>query len=286
MEKESTELRLVAVLPKDARMKIPNEQLRSLMQKCSVKELSQRFGVDENTVYSYLNGITSPRLSLLLQIATEGEIEDLFSSSPVKFGDGGNSASAILPTRLNPKIAYLVGALRDGTLSTSGKYEVCYYQKETRWLEYLEKLLMEAFKPSNKFRLVVRERHTPKLTISNRPIFEYFRNVFEIPVGKKIGWGTPKVILRAPLDIQIQYVRGYFDADGVSGKEHTGFCQANLQSLLDIKSILKKLGIECRPKIEERKTKKGKDFYYLYIKKCHHKAFFEKVGSSNPSKAR
>ena len=107
--------------------------------------------------------------------------------------------------------------------------------------------------------------------------------MFDIPVGKKINWTTPKVILKSPIEIQRYYIRGFFDSDGVCG-QNIGFCQANFQCLNEIRQMLAKFGIECRPKIEHRKTLNNLDFYYLYIKEKFKNDFFNKIGSSNISK--
>ena len=266
-EEPKTEIK-VPELPEDMRLEVPEDKLSEI-------ELSE---TEKRNSYHYRSG----KRAIPLKALDKKAIQKLLSISKARFGNGGNAASAKFPTYLNPKIAYLVGALRDGTINNYGKYEVCYVQKDIRWLQILKKLIEEVFDPSSKPRLIVREGNTPKITMSNRVIFEFFRIVFEVKPGYKIDWGTPKVIKNAPLELQKFYVRGYFDADGVSGI-NIGFCQANLESLLFIRKLLKKLGIETR-KIESRKTSKGNDFYYLYIRTKDQIKFFTLIGSSNPSK--
>jgi hypothetical protein len=259
-------------LPSDMRLEVPQDGLSEI-------DISEASG---KCAYFYRTG----RRSIPIRALDRSTLKRLLEISRVKFGNGGNAASAKFPLRLNSEIAYLVGALRDGTISHYyGKYEVSYVQKDVRWLRFLKRLIETIFEPSNRPRIIVRTGYTPKLTFSNRVVFEYFKRVFDVKPGRKVDWNTPQRIKGAPLELQKSYVRGYFDADGVSGI-NVGFCQANLETLLFIKGVLNKLGIRCRDKIETRKTSKGNDFYYLYVRTADIEKFFMLIGSSNPSKTR
>ena len=86
----------------------------------------------------YMNGRRNPPLGFikdLQMIAKEHnlniKLKRFFGNVKVKFGHGGNAATAQLPTMITPELAYLVGAMRDGTLARSGKYEISYSQKNT-----------------------------------------------------------------------------------------------------------------------------------------------------------
>lgn len=271
--------------PTDLRVILPIGKFKRIIKTNSIdiKKISESQGISTKVVYHYLNGKRNPKLSFIKKVVDENTVDILLKTNKVKFGDGGNAATCIFPSYLNPKLAYLVGALRDGNINCCGKYELSYTQKNQVWLKRLSKLILKTFNPSNKPRLIIREKNTPKITISNKPICEFLKIVFEIPIGDKEQWATPKIILDCPKEIQKYYIRGYFDADGICGK-HVGFCQINLQSLKEIKKILKKFNISCTNTISARKLKSGKMFYSLYIKKEHWNNFFKIIGSSNPSK--
>lgn len=203
-------------------------------------------------------------------------------SGVFKFGHGGNAASARLPVFITPKLAYLVGAMRDGTLALYGKYEVTYSQSKLEWLRFLKRLITDVFSPSNQPRLAQGNR----VTLSNRPIFEFFHHIFEMPIGDKIHWGTPSIIKKLPFSIQKYYIRGFYDADGLS---ELGFCQANAKPLHGIKLMLEKNGIRCCD-VRMRPSEKGKKhpMYTMLIsrKNGNHLNFVKVIGCSNRSKSK
>jgi len=271
--------------PEDMRIIIPKRKLKKIIDKraINVKEMAKINGSGSKSIYHYLNGKRNPTLSFIKKVVDDKLLHKLLKTNRVKFGHGGNAATAIFPSQLTPKLAYLIGALRDGTINFNGKYELCYVQKNIQWLKILSRLILQIFHPSNKPRIIVRKGYTPKMTVNNRVICEFLKIVFNIPIGRKEEWGTPDIILKSPKEIQRYYVRGYFDADGICGK-HIGFCQVNLQSLKDLRHILKKFNIKCTNTISSRKLKSGKIFYSLYIQKKYWNSFFKKIGSSYPSK--
>ncbi|MFA5382766.1 MAG: LAGLIDADG family homing endonuclease [Candidatus Micrarchaeia archaeon] len=259
----------------------PND-MRVILSKSEIitKGIKKIQGVSS---YHYLTGKRSPPISFIKEIVDSNVLNNLLITNKVKFGHGGNAANALLPSHLNPKLAYLVGALRDGNINSCGKYELSYIQKNIKWLNFISELIVQVFNPSNKPKIIIRDKNTPKVIISNKPICEFFKIVFEVPIGKKEEWSTPNIILKSSKEIQKYYIKGYFDADGICGK-HLGFCQLNFQSLKDLKTMLKKFNINCTNTISVRKLKSGKKFYSLYIKKEHWNDFFMKIGSSNSSK--
>ena len=81
----------------------------------------------------YMNGLRNPQMSFLkyLQMLSKElnlnpNFEKSFSRLKIRFGHGGNAASAELPAYLSPELVYLVGAMRDGTLARSGKSKSIY----------------------------------------------------------------------------------------------------------------------------------------------------------------
>lgn len=205
------------------------------------------------------------------------DLQQILQDARIKFGEGGNAASAQLPATLSPQLAYLVGAMRDGTLARSGKYEISISQRQNDWLRILKEIIMDLFHPSNEPAI-----RNHRVTLSNRPIFEYLHRVFEIPIGDKNNWGTPTIMQQAPLNLQKYYVRGFYDADGLS--HHLGLCQVNKEAILFAKEALEKLGI----KTGKLSVRKGKNhpLYWFHTARSSHQQFIAIIGSLNPSKQR
>lgn len=283
-------------LPDDLRVEVGVElkqiwsKIKSQVDYGQLAEIKKQFGrgiyKNVENFNLYLNQKRNPPLLLVRRInklsnSLKFPIISL-KGKRIKSGMGGNAASSILPTELTSKLAYLVGALRDGTLARHGKYEISYSQKNTEWLDLLSKLIVQVFQPSNKPRLVCRENRTAKLIISNRPIFEFFHNLFEAPIGNKINWSTPTLIKKSNSEIKRYYMRGFYDADGLAHK--LGFCQVNYEAISDIKKMLELIGIKTTS-ISKREWKgKVNPIYYLSTRKESYEQFIKLIGSSNASK--
>lgn len=257
--------------------------LEKNIKKEKFRDYRNQLNKKHKNLRSYINGRRDPPLKFIRDLLKttrklnlDIDFEKLFSNIRVRFGHGGNAATAKLPIVLTTELAYLVGAMRDGTLARSGKYEVSYSQKNIEWLKIIQDLLIRIFQPSNK--LAIRNN---RVTLSNRPIFEYFHRIFEIPIGKKDLWGTPKIIKLASIEFQRHYIKGFYDADGLSWK--FGFCQTNKDAILFVKDILEKLGIKTG-KLSVMKTKGRKDFYSFGTSRKSRDDFIRLIGSLNPSK--
>lgn len=265
--------------PDDARFIDIQEQLAMIWKTLKTDRKKQLIKKYKNLRF-YINGRRDPPLIFIREIQKITDktfnFEKIFSETRVRFGHGGNAATAKLPTTLTAELAYLVGAMRDGTLSRCGKYEISYSQKNVEWLEIIQNLLIKVFKPSNQ--PVIRN---DRVTLSNRPIFECLHKIFDIPIGKKDLWGTPDIIKKSSLELQRYYIRGFYDADGLSWK--LGFCQANKEAISFVKDTLEKLGIKTG-KLSVRKIKGRKPFYSFNTSTKSHIRFIRLIGSLNPSK--
>ncbi len=285
-------------LPREVRVCNIYSYLAELWEKCKQRQHMNKEHVkiaigkglysNRRVFDQYLNGTRTPTLEFVRLFcdfcrSLRVRVDDARLNTGVfKFGHGGNAASAHLPLFLTPKLAYLVGAMRDGTLARHGKYEVTYSQSNIEWLEFVKNMIIDVFSPSNRPRIAYGNR----TTLSNRPIFEFFHRIFEVPIGEKVRWDTPSIIKKAPFCIQKYYIRGFYDADGLS---ELGFCQANDKPLHDIKTMLEKQGIKCGS-VNKRPLQLGKKYpmYTLLISRRNgnHFRFIKVVGCSNNSKSK
>lgn len=95
-----------------------------------LKRYLKDLNLSKSTKYSYLEGTTIP-LNLALQTFTKKEIDEAFAKI-TEFRSRSNSG-VILPKCLTPELAYLVGALRDGSITFSKRrkdYAITVAQKE------------------------------------------------------------------------------------------------------------------------------------------------------------
>lgn len=288
--KEIQSIHFFEEFPDDARFVNVQEQLGEILttikketEKNEFNYYRQQLNAKYKNLKFYMNGRRDPPLSFIreLEIITRKlnlniKIEKLFNNFDVRFGHGGNAATARLPIIMTTELAYLVGAMRDGTLARSGKYEISYSQKNVEWLKTIKKLLIKTFQPSNEPMI-----RNDRVTLSNRPIFEYLHRIFDIPIGKKDQWETPIIIKNSSLEVQRYYIRGFYDADGLSWQ--LGFCQVNKEAIVFVKETLEKLGIKTG-KLSVRKIKNKKPLYSFNTSRKSHHDFIRLIGSLNPSK--
>jgi len=114
---------------------------------------------------------------------------------------------------------YLVGALRDGSVYKYEKtrnYCIVWYSANKAFLERvicskLKKLGFAKCKP-----YMYKQNHY-RVRIYSKKLYDVMVKTFEHPVnndGRKIPWPTPKIIKEAPLRYQLEYVKGFVDAEG------------------------------------------------------------------------
>ncbi|MBI2075828.1 MAG: hypothetical protein HYT72_01095 [Candidatus Aenigmarchaeota archaeon] len=147
-------------------------------------------------------------------------------------------------TKINPEIAYLLGALRDATADVrKGKnYEIKIAQKETEWLRLLQKL----FKKNFGFRgnITKHVNGTEILRLSGKAIVQNILEISEMKIPQEL-WNTPTIIRKQPPEIQKDYLRGFFDAEGGLPKDpknakqkYLSFSQKNREPLEFLRGVL------------------------------------------------
>ena len=218
-----------------------------------------------------------------------------------------------LPDYINPEIAYLAGALRDGCISKTEtrigtKYYLAFCNTSYEWLDSVLKPLLEKLfdiriaKPKPDSRPTKYQIRTRKHGIVN-----FVARLFEHPIGKQINWNTPSWVMDSPDEIKRWYLRGFFDSEGGCSnviKQQSkypwqstffiGFyCSSNDKEccvLQDVRNLLGEFGIEAKEiKKDLRKVKTGYNtrtncFYFKITSKKDKLDFIRNIGSSNPGK--
>ena len=176
-------------------------------------------------------------------------------------------------------IAYLLGALRDGNLYESKKhnvYRIRIYQKNKTWLKIIDNLFSKVIGEKTIW-LKDPRKDLWYIQIGKKHLYEKIRKIV------KSSYEIPEVIKNSSLNCQVEYVRGFFDAEGgilrIENYEHNkillqeklqdiriNFGQINKESLNFIKMVLEKLSISsgkiCGPYF---KNNNSKPFYQLNI---------------------
>jgi intein-encoded DNA endonuclease-like protein len=110
------------------------------------------------------------------------------------------------------------------------------------------------------------------------------RSVYIVEFSKMLLRGT----VIASLSDKIEYIRGYFDAEGGIARKSTVryylyFAQKNLEDLQRVKSYLEEVGIRCgathcpSARVDPR-------YFRFYIRAISYRDFAEKIGSWHPVK--
>ncbi len=142
--------------------------------------------------------------------------------------------------------AYILGAIRDGSISipSSGKHEVTLAaDSHKKWL--INVIIPKAINifgiPETKIKVYSVWSHKSKMEFFRVKI--YSRKIHEIlsqfySPGNQRMWKTPEAIKSSPLKMQIEYVRGFYDADG-GCRDAKKFLEGKT------KSINCEIGISC-----------------------------------------
>ena len=179
--------------------------------------------------------------------------------------------------KIKPDLAYLVGALRDGSVfyeKSSRNYIAVWYEEDKRWLkESISKRLNKLFgKPG--WLLKYKQKHH-RIRFSSKLVHNMLINEFDFISPQKY-WSTPKIIKHANKDIIKNYIAGFFDAEGdISIKDKSlGFSQKNKESLKFIRNWLINNKIECsKIFIADKKSETNR----FYISKINNLLIFRRL---------
>ena len=165
-------------------------------------------------------------------------------------------------------IAYLLGALHDGTLNKGKRFRIS--QKDKRWLEKLKALLKQIGYNS----WIYREG-------KHREVF-----VLET-LASFLDFSFDPLVLKSQKE-QMSYVKGFFDAEG--GMPHNALSRFYIQLVQNdknklecIKAILERLSIECG-KIHNPSKNVAPNYWRVYVLARSHISFAMKINSWHPRK--
>ncbi len=112
------------------------------------------------------------------------------------------------------------------------------------------------------------------------------RNLWIVEFPKKI---LKDVMIQSRQD-KIEYIRGYFDAEGGIAKNsfvryYLYFCQKDKKDLFQVKTYLEEIGIRCG-NMHNPSKQIDPNYWRFYISAKSYKDFAERIGSDHPEKVR
>ncbi len=266
------------------------EDFKAMWQRLENKNRFRKIaGIKKSTMNNYLKRGEFVPISLLNSLTREHckqnktdfnrKWNELYKKTICFKSMSSGSKSIRLPKELTPELAYIVGALRDGCLATYSKnknhFGVVFTQEScVDWfVEILIPMISKTFS--------IKPKARKDIQIYNKPLFKFFQKVFEHPPGNQSRWNTPKVIKKSPKQIQLKYIQGFFDAEGLAPKKsnYIGFTQNNKDSLHFIKSVLEKNKIRCGS------IRRSRNSYVFIISNYGGiKKFIKLIGTSHPER--
>ncbi len=214
----------------------------------------------------YLNGHSAAPIDLILNLSREDPtiLTECFVSS-LGFGSRSNKPH-LLPKSVTADMAYIIGALRDGSIGKNNKVYISQSGEGSKeWLEALEQIFKNLFEIKTHINKINNEY---RLNIYSKPLRIFLEKIFEMPFDQN-NWATPNIIEKN-LETWIPYISGFFDAEGYCtsketfekiGKAKIGFAQNNFKSLEFIKISLEHYGIRANKVFLEKDGKR----HALYI---------------------
>ncbi len=144
---------------------------------------------------------------------------------------------------LTKSLSYLLGVLRDGCLSKSGqKTEVTLATDLSRdWLNVIAQLASVEFSiPESRFKIYEvwgkkSKQSCYRLKIYSKAVFDLLLNHYR--ESAQLHWCTPPIVREASLELQKEYLAGFYDAEGgcrnvenyLSGKTKSIQCWASIR---------------------------------------------------------
>jgi intein-encoded DNA endonuclease-like protein len=153
-----------------------------------------------------------------------------------------------IPMRSSCDLFYLVGALRDGSIYKYNRnYTIVWYSNN---LEYLKNEIGTRLKALGyAYHLDEYKKRQFRIRVYSKDLYRTIAELFEHPLNtkKRSPWPTPPIVKKAPLKCQIEYTKGFVDAEGSVIKSNKGVqvdvSQQIKEPLCFISKVFEKLGI-------------------------------------------
>ena len=199
--------------------------------------------------------------------------------------------------QLTNEMAYLIGALRDGTVTryqskNQNNYHsyVAVYNKNLIWIKYVQKIFDNLF--LGKSKITRTKNGIYYVRRYSKQIVSMFEKEFQHPIGKQINWRTPSALLNSnDREIWRNYIGGFFDAEGGTIPErqiifYLSWNGNTCPVLEDIKFKLKILFNIDSGRVSGRENTNGiyPRFCLRIYKKENRKLFIDNIKIYNPSK--
>jgi intein-encoded DNA endonuclease-like protein len=146
---------------------------------------------------------------------------------------------------------YLVGALRDGSVYRySRNYYIIWYSSNKAYLErvIIPRLKILGFDNAKVYQY---KKRAYRVRVSSKQLYHKLVHDFGHPTNtnsRKVPWPTPKAVKEAPLALQIEYVKGFVDAEGSVIKSSKGIqvdvSQQIREPLEFLAQVLERLGVK------------------------------------------
>ena len=181
---------------------------------------------------------------------------------------------------LNHDVFYLLGALRDASVDVrKGKnYEIKFGQKNVAWLELINKMVVNTFGVSGRL-------NSNLLRFTNKLFVLEMLDISEM-CSPQTTWGTPSVLLSASTKQKLEYLQGFWDAEGglpktpeTANQKYISFDQKNKEALIFLRELLCSLGYN-----PTNLTFTGKVWQFRLTRKKELIRFANEVSSKHPEK--
>ena len=273
------------IIKNDKLLNIIRSAYKDVKNSIGIKKLVKASGLSKGTFTAVMREEILPSLKLIngLSNNVSWDLWNLIYEN-VEYMRGKTNSNIIkIPKILTEDLAYLLGAIRDGSLvHYSYVYELEYGQKNPEWLkEVITPKIMNVFGVEVKTKK--RKNNSSVIRKRSKVIYLILKKLLSYENNYML---TPKIILDAPFELQKHYVAGFYDAEGRKNLKNMNFYQQwykdkNCVSLDDIKNILIKRKIKT--KYYKLKPQNNAYLFTLHIEGETKKEFLKEIPLQHPS---
>jgi len=249
----------------------------------NIVDMAREFNEQYKTVECWRRENAVPWITLEKLIEKDSEVTKKEALNRINGIKSRQSPEVLeIPREVTPEIAALVGyIIADGNIH--GNY-VSFHNSRKELRERFQELTGSIF--GTEGREIKQEDKVDKIELGSKPIKEFLRNVFDIPVdepkARKVS--TPENILKSPGEMTSDYLRALFDAEAdVSNKQtEITFTTASKDLAEEVVNLLHRHGIIAR-----KRTKQVEDEIYFRIVisgKEQNQRFHEEIGFTHKEK--